>query len=324
MVGMAVTDAFGHWFEFLPAVDQPFSSGHGFSLAKFVNQEQPGEAAFQRPNNTFGLRLGQWTDDCSMGLCMADSLIMHRTYNGSDMRVRFWNWWNQGYCNAFRNDKQRGNRHSVGLGGNISQSIYSCQPGQLPAARYGASNHDAGNGSLMRLAPVPIFYHDQVEKAMEASAESSYTTHPGPVAAEACRLVAYIICRAIESEVDHSADAAGFLDQVTAEYLTMTADQQGDRLSGIHEVRQLIASSEPVDSTELSWNWKAPELQIERTLANRGHQYNGYPVSAGYWGSYCMDGLAVALWAVRNTKSFDDCIERCCEALRIDECYLEL
>ena len=40
--------------------------------------------------------------------------------------------WNQGYCNAFRNDKQRSNRHSVGLGGNISQSIYSCQTGQVP------------------------------------------------------------------------------------------------------------------------------------------------------------------------------------------------
>ena len=51
-------------------------------------------------------------------------------------------------------------------------------------------------------------------------------------------------------------------------------------------------------------------LQIERTLKNRGHQYNGYPVSAGYWGAYSMDGLAVALWAVRNTSSFDECIER--------------
>ena len=84
MVGMAVTDAFGHWFEFLPAVpslatqlllvlkmcqkvDKAFSSGHGFSLEKFLDLEQPGEAAFQRPNNTFSLQLGQWTDDCSMG-----------------------------------------------------------------------------------------------------------------------------------------------------------------------------------------------------------------------------------------------------------------
>jgi ADP-ribosylglycohydrolase len=167
----------------------------------------------------------------------------------------------------------------------------------------------------MRLAPVPVFYHNNVDKAMAASEESSYTTHPGPVAAEACRLVAYIICRAIESDDDHTTDAASFLDQVTADYIAMTADQQGGPLSGIHEVRQLIASAEPMESTELSWNWKVPELQIERTLSNRGHQYNGYPVSAGYWGSYCMDGLAVALWAVRHTKSFDECVERCINVL---------
>ena len=146
MVGMAVADAFGHWFEFMPAVpnptqrltppdhgstpqvDQPFSSGHGFSLAKFTDPERPQEEArflgecFTDPANQFQLALGQWTDDASMGhslnirysipstdcihlsitqrqrggffsgLCMADSLIMTRGYNGSDIRKRFWNW----------------------------------------------------------------------------------------------------------------------------------------------------------------------------------------------------------------------------------------
>ena len=72
----------------------------------------------------------------------------------------------------------------------------------------------------------------------------------------------------------------------------------------------LIAGHEPPESLELCSNWRDDVLPIQRTLANRGRQYNGYPVSAGYFGSYCMDGLAVALWAVRHTRSFDDCIER--------------
>merc|ERR1711977_766753 len=55
------------------------------------------------------------------------------------------------------------------------------------------------------------------------------------------------------------------------------------------EIRQLIASKEPDGSTERCWNWKADKLQIERTIANRGRRYNGYPVSAGYWGSYCIE-----------------------------------
>merc|ERR1712086_516136 len=162
----------------------------------------------------------------------------------------------------------------------------------------------------MRLAPLPIFYHDDIEAALHYSAESSYTTHPGPVAAEACKLVSYIIVKAIHSAQDHSTNPAAFLDNICAEYLASIADVVGGPMSGVYEIRQLVASKEPQTSTELSWNWKDPQLQIEQTLRNRGRKYNGYPVSAGYWGSYSMDGLAVALWAVRNTNSFDECIER--------------
>ena len=47
------------------------------------------------------------------------------------------------------------------------------------------------------------------------------------------------------------------------------------------------------------------------TLKNRGHEYNGYPVSAGYFGAYCMDGLAVALHSVYHTNSFAEAVEKC-------------
>merc|ERR1711907_4116 len=318
MMGMAVADSFGHWFEFLPAVDVPYSSGHGFSLSKFTRSDRPDDETafltecFTNPANQFQLALGQWTDDASMGLCMADSLIMNRGYNGSDIRKRFWNWWNRGYCNAFRKDPRR--TGSVGLGGNISQSIYSCEPGQEPSPKFNAANNDAGNGSLMRLAPVPIFFHDNIDMAIHYASESSFTTHPGPVAAEACKLASYIIVRAINAEGNPGEDPAGFLDQVCSEYLEKLTQEHGEAklgpMSGVYEVRQLLASNEGPDSKELSWNWKDPVPRIEQTLRNRGQRYNGYPVSAGYWGSYSMDGLAVALWAVRHTSSFDQCIER--------------
>merc|ERR1719473_640963 len=102
-------------------------------------------------SNRFRLKPGQWTDDASMGLCMADSLLACRAYNGSDMRVRFHNWWFQGYNNAFRLDETRS--ESVGLGGNISQSLKSLKPGVRPTPTFEKTGEDAGNGSLMRLAP---------------------------------------------------------------------------------------------------------------------------------------------------------------------------
>eukprot|EP00494_Astrolonche_serrata_P024880 UN25140 len=60
------------------------------------------------------------------------------------------------------------------------------QVGVVPDPVYKKTGSDAGNGSLMRLAAIPIFYHKDVKLAREFARNSSYTTHPGPIAAEAC------------------------------------------------------------------------------------------------------------------------------------------
>merc|ERR1712151_882772 len=62
--------------------------------------------------------------------------------------------------------------------------------------------------------------------------------------------------------------------------------------------------------TERCWNWRNPDLGLAETLRARGTSYNGYPVSAGYFGSYSLDGLAIAMWAVYNTTSFDEAIAK--------------
>merc|ERR1712232_1260061 len=49
---------------------------------------------------------------------------------------------------------------------------------------------------------------------------------------------------------------------------------------------------------------------IAATLRARGSSYNGYPVSAGYFGSYSMDGLAMACWSIYHTTSFDEAVTR--------------
>lgn len=42
--------------------------------------------------NRFRLRPGQWTDDASMGLCLADSLLVNHGFVPTDLRLRFLNW----------------------------------------------------------------------------------------------------------------------------------------------------------------------------------------------------------------------------------------
>eukprot|EP00797_Seminavis_robusta_P028546 Sro557_g166080.1 ADP-ribosylglycohydrolase (240) ;mRNA; r:7851-8570 len=134
---------------------------------------------------------------------------------------------------------------------------------------------------------------------MNTAEESSYATHPGPGAAHCCRFVAFFICKALERPQDDTTDIATFTDSVIKEFL---AGCDGNRSLGS------LLQSKPPSRKEACWNWKADRLLIEETLANRGSFYNGYPVSAEYFGSYCMDGLAMALWALVHSESMTDCI----------------
>jgi len=60
------------------------------------------------------LRPGQWTDDTSMGLCLADSLLLSSmnaaasaaVFDPLDLMLRFEAWWHFGYNNAFANDAE--------------------------------------------------------------------------------------------------------------------------------------------------------------------------------------------------------------------------
>jgi len=295
--GMGVGDALGHPYEFLPVAQPGIANKHYFDLEKLE---------FNSESNTFQLKRGQWTDDASMGLCMADSLIAHRGFDGSDMRVRFWCWWNCGYNNAFRLDASR--EQSVGLGGNISQSLGALKSGAKPPARYDAQREDAGNGSLMRFAPIAVFCHERpLPEVYDIARASSYTTHPGIIAAEACAFLSHLIVLALKRP-SGPVDAKAFLDSAAEQYLT-TSGLQAQSGWGYNEMKWLV-TSKPERDTEKCWDWKSENIDIRGTLAARGNTYNGYPVSAGYFGSYSMDGLAMALWAIYHTKSFDEAITK--------------
>lgn len=255
--------------------------------------------------NEFGMKLGQWTDDTSMGLCLADSLLVRRGYDGSDLRARFWNWWFCGYNNAFRFDPERS--VSVGLGGNISASLFAMKPGEVPSPRYEAQSQDSGNGSIMRLAAMPIFFHRDAAEASRFAAESSLTTHPGPIASEACACLAWLLVHAIEVDPPRP-DARRLLDRIVSEYLACLATRSAP---GVAEVRALLESRQPDDSLERNWNWRSDSLDITGTLRRRGERYNGYPVLPEYFGAYCMDGLAMALHAVYHSDTFGEAVERC-------------
>lgn len=303
LVGMVCGDSVGAPLEFTPANNVPIEKRNATKGDRYV-QFQDNTLKYTNEKNAFALERGQWTDDASMGLCLAESLLAQGHYHGGDVRCRFHLWWCFGYCNAFRHSPLRPG--SVGLGGNIGASLQNLedrylnkQASHVPG-RYEATGEDAGNGSLMRLAAVPIRYHNNVQEAMNMAEESSYSTHPGPDAAQCCRFVAFFVCRALHRDNDNTINVASYTQQIITEFLQHNKETNA-------KLQALLHSRSP-SPKEASWNWKAAHLAIAETLANRGRQYNGYPVSAGYFGSYCMDGLAMALWALTHSTSFSDCI----------------
>ena len=137
------------------------------------------------------LEAGEWTDDTAMLLCLCDSILQHTTVDTADLVTKFRSWWYQGY-NACRH------KTSLGLGGNTQEALERFDP-EHPLILTGGSNPetDAGNGALMRLAPVPVYWHASLETAMLMARKQAQTTHNVPEALDTCALMTFIMWHAI-------------------------------------------------------------------------------------------------------------------------------
>jgi ADP-ribosyl-[dinitrogen reductase] hydrolase len=130
LVGLAVGDAVGTTVE--------FKSRGSFPPVTDMTGGGP-----------FGLRPRQWTDDTSMALCLGESLLAHGGFNPRDQMGRYLNWWKWGYMSA------TGSCFDIGLTVRAALERY-----EKTGEPYSGSldPETAGNGSLMRLAPVVLFY----------------------------------------------------------------------------------------------------------------------------------------------------------------------
>jgi ADP-ribosyl-[dinitrogen reductase] hydrolase len=139
----------------------------------------------------FSLAPGQWTDDTSMALCLASSLVEKGDFDPRDQMDRYCAWMQHGYMSS------TGTCFDIGITTSTALNAY------LKTNNPFSGNPDpraSGNGSLMRLAPVPMFYYPDVAEAIEFSGESSRTTHAAPECIDACRYFALLLCRAFAGE----------------------------------------------------------------------------------------------------------------------------
>jgi ADP-ribosylglycohydrolase len=139
----------------------------------------------------FQLKPGEWTDDTSMALCLASSLVECRGFDPRDQMQRYVRWWHEGYWSV--------TGKCFDIGGTCSAALREFQRTGDP---FSGSTHErsAGNGSLMRLAPIPLAFARDPATAVQLAGEMSRTTHGAPTCIDACRYMASLIVGALCGE----------------------------------------------------------------------------------------------------------------------------
>ncbi|MGY0219984.1 ADP-ribosylglycohydrolase family protein [Endozoicomonadaceae bacterium StTr2] len=140
----------------------------------------------------FNLKSGQWTDDTSMMLCLADSLLATGENDPDDQINRYLRW------------QQHGENSSTGscfdIGSTVSKALQRYTITANPLA--GSTDEwSAGNGSLMRIAPIALFHHaEPLPVLLDAAAVSSRTTHGEIRCIQACQLFCYYLQKLLCSQ----------------------------------------------------------------------------------------------------------------------------
>ena len=169
MLGLAIGDALGTSAEFMaPGTFPPITDMRG--------------------GGPFRLEPGQWTDDTSMALCLAESLLECKGFDGRDQLRRYVRWAEDGHWSS--------TGRCFDIGNVVRRSLATFKRTGSPASGPTEEN-TAGNGSLMRLAPVPLFFANDPVFAIRMAAESSRTTHATPMAVDACRYFAALLIGAL-------------------------------------------------------------------------------------------------------------------------------
>jgi ADP-ribosyl-[dinitrogen reductase] hydrolase len=207
---------------------------------------------------SFHLKPGQWTDDTSMALCLADSLTERNDFDPIDQLERYCRWYRNGYLSS------TGECFDIGI--TVREALNRFEQTKQPYC--GATDeYSAGNGSIMRLAPVPMFYVEEPLEAIIKSGESSKTTHGNIVAVDACRYFGALIVGA---------------------------------LMGLPKEQLLSEHFSPVGDL---WS-KSPLHSKISEIAGGSFKTNNPPMIQGT--GYVVRSLEAALWAFYHSDSFKE------------------
>lgn len=134
----------------------------------------------------FNLPAGYFTDDTSMALCLAESLIEHPTLDRNDLLNRFSKWYREGVNSP--------TGRCFDIGNTTRSAIVNWE--STGSVLNNTDSWDAGNGSIMRLAPAVIKHHTDRDLAVATAIMQGETTHGSVEASDSCDLLARVLLTA--------------------------------------------------------------------------------------------------------------------------------
>ncbi len=172
LLGLATGDALGTTVEFRPA-------GSFAPVADLLG------------GGPHGLAAGQWTDDTAMALCLAESLLAQNGSDAVDQLRRYVRWWREGH------NSSTGTCFDIGV--TISGALERFE--RTGEAACGPTDPQmAGNGAIMRLAPVAMRFAADPAAAITAGLVSARTTHQAPAVLDAVRYLTGLLVGALRGE----------------------------------------------------------------------------------------------------------------------------
>lgn len=241
---------------------------------EFLSREELKEnpVTDMRGFGTFYLPKGSWSDDSSMMLCLADSIGIQGRIDYEDIMSRFWEW--------YKNSKYTPDNDTFDIGRTCHKAIKNFHTGKAPLDCGLTSESDNGNGSLMRIAPLPLYVFQKFgssamdnEKSFELIHDISRLTHGHEISLIGCDIYCSIMIEILKGTQKDSLQNCG-LEKIAA------------YVRKYPQYEQALQKYEGIFHTNFK---NIPEEEIK---------------SSGY----IVDTLETALWCFLNTDNYRGCV----------------
>jgi ADP-ribosyl-[dinitrogen reductase] hydrolase len=170
LLGLAVGDALGAPFEGLERDTYPRASEYA-------------------AGGVHDIERGARTDDTAMAICLAESLLAHGGIDERDLLERFLRW--------FRFGENAHGGTAIGVSEKTRATLETFERSRRIDAA--AAVDSAGNGAIMRLAPVAIYFRNSAAEACRSAVRQARVTHTARAALAAAELLADLLIVALRT-----------------------------------------------------------------------------------------------------------------------------